>query len=319
MSFHRILALLLVLQLGLVAMTWWPRDLSALAPHPLLELDREAISELRIAASGGDEMGNAGGVRLVREGPKWKVASAAGYPATSEKVDELLDRLVALRVTVPIATQQTSHNALKVGEDEYGRRVVIVSGDGGEVELVIGAAARESIHVREAGTSEVYLAKGISEWSLRDGSNDYYDTSYVDTDSATLGSFTVSNEQGGLSFVREESGWILEGLEAEAELIQEAVDALASAVTKLTMSEPVGTEALPQHGLDGRVAVAWSVVEEDRSLAGGYVVGAEEDSFTFVKGDGNPFVVKVQSSELAKLRSAQRSDFVSQAGEPSVE
>jgi len=312
MSSHRILALLLVLQLGLVAMTWWPRDRSALAPHPLLEIDRAAISELRIEASRDGGEGRGEGVRLVREGQDWKVASAAGYPATPAKVDELLDSLLALRVTVPIATRQTSHNALNVGEDEYGKRVAIVSGDGEAVELVIGAAARNSVHVREADASEVYLAKGLSEWSLRDRSSAYYNSSYVDTDSETLSAFSVTNGNGTLAFVREDEGWVLAGLEGAGELDREGVSKLVESLTKLNMSEPVGSEALPQHGLDGRVSVTWSVVEEDQSFAGGYVVGAEEGSSTFVKADGNPFVVKARSSDLEALRSVQRSDFVSQ-------
>ena len=76
----------------------------------------------------------------------------------------------------------------------------------------------------------------------------------------------------------------------------------------------MGTEALPQHGLDGRVSVTWSVVESDQSFAGGYVVGAEEGSFSFVKADGNPFVVKAQQQRISKrLRSLQRSDVLVQA------
>ncbi|MBW2273055.1 MAG: DUF4340 domain-containing protein [Deltaproteobacteria bacterium] len=305
MSSHKVLALLFVLQLALVAMTWWPRDHSALAPRPLFELESDAIQELRVEASGDGE-----GVRLVREGRDWKVASASGYPANPEKVDELLDSLLALRVTTPIATRETSHNALKVGEDEYGKRVVIVAGDGAEIELVIGAAARDSVHVREADASEVYVAKGLSEWSLQDRGDAYYDRSYVDTDAATLSTLTVTNGKGTLTFVRDEVGWVLEGLEGAAEVDQAAVDALIKALTKLNMSEPVGIEALPQYALDGRVSVTWSAVESDQSFAGGYVVGADEGSFTFVKADGNPFVVKANSSDLEALRSAQRSDFL---------
>ena len=63
---------------------------------------------------------------------RWYEAEAA------ELAPRLLDKLLGMRVRRPIATQPSSHNSLKVGEREHGRRVRVEAGEA-RYELYVGA------------------------------------------------------------------------------------------------------------------------------------------------------------------------------------
>ena len=220
MSVERLLALALVGQIALAAITWWPSDRSALLPHPLLELAEDPIDELRIASkpAEGEELD---WLHLVRQQEGWKIASQGDYPAQQQKVDQLIESLVGLKVRAPIATRAANHNALKVGDKEYGRRVEITAGEL-QRELVVGAAKSNSVNIRFADESEVYLAGGLSEWSLRDDARSYWDNSYVSADPNEITAFSLHNDNGTLLFTRGDDGWSLDELPEGASVDSEA-------------------------------------------------------------------------------------------------
>jgi hypothetical protein len=313
MTLQKLLSAILVLQIGLVALAWWPEDRSALALRPLLEIEKEEIVELRIARKPTENQ-EPDPLHLIRGEEGWALASAGGYPAAAEKVDELLDKLVGLEVRNPIATRSDSHNALDVGEKEYGRRVQLKTASGG-VELVVGAAASNSVHVRLSDASEVYVARGLSEWSLGDTARSYYDADYVRADVSELSQLRIHNDNGSLGFVREGEQWRLEGAPEDVVLNQEEIESFLAEVTVVRVAEPVGREIRPDYGLeaDGTgVRVDWAIEAEDQSIAGGYRLGATAGTHTYVKATGNPFVVKAVESRFETLRGATVANFIAE-------
>ncbi len=313
MTLHRLLSGLLLLQIGLVVLAWWPEDRSALALKPLLEVDKEEIVELRIAQKPveGEESDP---LHLIRGEEGWALASAGGYPVAVEKVDEVLDKLVGLEVRKPIATRSESHNALDVGEKEYGRRIQLTTASG-SVELVVGAAASNSVHVRLSDASDVYVARGLSEWSLRDTARSYYDADYVRADVSELTQLRVHNANGSLSFVREGEQWRLEEAPEQGVLDREAIESFLAEVTAVRVAEPVGREIQPDYGFEAEatgVRVDWAIEAEDQSIAGGYRLGATVGTHTYVKATGNPFVVKAVESRFETLRQATAADFIAE-------
>jgi hypothetical protein len=326
MTLHKLLSGLLLLQVGLAALAWWPEDRSSLTPRSLLEIEIEEIVELRIARKPAEGL-EADVLHLVRGENAWTLASAGDYPAAPDKVDELLDKLVSLEVQSPIATRSENHNALKVGDKEYGRRVEIGTASG-STELIIGAAASNSVHVRLADASEVYVARGVSEWSLRDNASSYYDANYVQADVSELTQLLVHNDSGTLSFVREageveggtggEAGeggaaWRLEEAPEGSALDQDEIESFLETITKVRIAEPVGRELKPEYGLEADasgVRVDWAMKAENQSLAGGYRLGASVESHTYVKATDSPFVIKAADSGFEKLRQAKAADFV---------
>jgi len=308
MRLQRSLAALLVFQVCLVVVSWWPRG-GPQEPHPLFAFQAADVTRVRIArkpAEGQPERW----LELARDdGHGWRIESASGYPADPARVDALLTKLTGISVRSPIATRATSHDALQVGERQYGRRIELTTAEGGH-ELWIGAAASNSVNLRLAGSPDVYGVKGLSEWSLADDARSYWNPIYVAAPLAEITALDVQNAQGPLHFRRNESGWSLEGAPPDRSLDTKAVEDFLGSLLEVRLSEPVGTEPLPAQGLDGSLRVTWTLTSSDSSLGGGYVVGAEEGPSVYVKSDTHPFVVRAAKAGFERLRKARLEDFL---------
>jgi hypothetical protein len=324
MKTTRILGIALVVQVALAIWTWWPTQPSV--ARPLIALQRDAIDEIEIAARPKDG-GQEESVVLARvaepsgDSPdpagSWVVRSAGDYPALPARVAELLDTIAGLHAGAPIATQATSHEALSIGDDSYGRRLTLRAGDDTESWLVAPATSR-SVYARRVGENEVYRAEGASEWSFRERASSYWDSSYVSEDPGSLDALAVRNAHGSFRFEKRDGVWTLADLKEGEEVADaKAIEAFVSRVASLRMTRPVGRETLPEQGLDGAVRVDWTITTEDQSVSGGYAVGADVDSDVYVKAVDHPFVVRVGKSQLEPLRKAERSQFVHAAGAPS--
>lgn len=250
---------------------------------------------------------------LARRGEGWVVASAGDYPAKSERVDDLVDKLLAATVREPIATQAVSHDALDVGERDYARRVIIETAAGART-LVLGNGPRSSAHVRFEGEDDVYSVRGLSVWNVRTDARSYIDPLYVDVDRQKLTAVTVRNARGTLTFVNGSDGWDLAELPAGGERDAGKIGALINAVSRLNVQEPVGTGVEPDYGLSNgaRVTLAWN--EDDRTETLSYVVGAAADDRSYyAKADGNDYVVTILKYAAEQVLTKTPADFVKAA------
>lgn len=304
---QRNLAILLAAQIVLVAITWWPSDPGA-SRRRVFDFDRDAVERIAISSRPtGEEAAEP--ATLVRDGDGWRVESAAGYPATPEKVEELLDSLLGLEVGPAVTTQEMSHEAFQVGDESYGRRIRVTA-NGEASEWLVGAATSRSVNLRRVGENEVYRASGASEWSFRDSSASYFETTYVDANPASFGAVALRNERGELRFEQADGIWTLADLAPGESANSDAIAAFLSAAARVRLTQPVGPEVLPEHGLEDGSRIAWTIVAEDQSISGGYAVGAEIDGDRYLKSEGATFVVRARDSAVLKLLEAQRSQFL---------
>lgn len=304
---HQVLTGLLVAQLGLVAFTWWPDSGATVAPHALISATREQITDITIApkAIAGTP---SEAVHLVREGAKWVVASSDGYPAATTKVDEMLDKLLAMKVAEAMASSPASFDSLKVGDSEYGKKVDIVA-NGATTSLILGAGSASSVHVRVAGTNDVFEGRGLSEWSIAASNRQYLDTDYAKVDVSKLGKVTLTRPDLALTFTKTADAWTVDGLDdgvtADSAKIASFVDGLAT----VTMSDVAGKEAKPEYGLYTGAKLAFFGTDGAPLTPAGYTVGAIAESSVFVRADGNPFVIKANKAPFEQVATAQAADF----------
>ncbi len=308
MKTTRVLGILLVAQLALALFTWWPADRSAQIARPLLALDATTITGIEIARK-PVEGSEAGGLKLRRTEAGWTIDSSNGYPADAVKVEQLITQLLDLRVRAPIATRPSSHNALSVGERDYGRRVKLSAG-GTERELIVGADRSNSIRVRFADEDDVYLADGISEFALADTASAYWSREFVRVPIEEIRSFTVENERGTLRVERSADGWTVADAPADTRADSEAIEKFLAEVTALTLVTPLGTEVLPEYGLGAGPRISWTLEASDQSVVDGYAVGVIEGGQAIVKSDSDRFVVQVEAANVARLGSVVAADFV---------
>lgn len=313
---HKILAALLLVQLGLGAVTWNSSGAAAATgKRKLLGGEVAAVTKLEIASKPSGEGEEAPKVVLEKQGENWVVASAEGYPAVSSKVDEALEKLVGLEVDRPIATQKANHNALRVGERDFDRRVIVTTGSTSKT-LVLGSAKGTSVHVREGAASEVYWAKGLSTWNLSDRASSYVDTEFVKLDGPT--SVTVKNPEGELVLVKDADGdWKVGGLAPEIALKQSDIQSFVDKAARVSLSKPVGKEEKPEYKLaeGATVTLEKSVEAKEGEEAPApeklvYRIGAEVDGKYYAHREGGDFVVEVSKWTVEKLLTQKADDFV---------
>lgn len=310
MTTTRWLGIGLAVQLVLALVTWWPEDRSALVARPLLDLDAARIEAIEIArrpAEGSDPEW----LVVEREGDGWVIASANGYPADPAKVEGFIDQLLDLRVRAPMAETPASHDALSVGEQDFGRRIRIRT-DAGVRELVVGPDRSDSIRVRFADENEVYLARGLSEFAISDSASSYWSAAVLDVPVDEIRAFLVENDHGTLRVERTGDGWQIAEAPPGSTADPEAIEAFLAKVTALRLVEPIGRDALPEHGIEDGARISWTLDARDQSISGGYGIGLVANGRAIVQPDGGRFVVKVEAANVAPVQSARMDEFVLQ-------
>ncbi len=214
----------------------------------------------------------------------------------------------------PVATQETSQSSLKVADGDFGRKVRVGAG-ADELVFYVGAARSNAVNVRKAGEKEVYEAKGVSEYQLKNSARGFYDSSYTSTPFDSIDRFTLKNPSGTFTLVRRaDKTWFLEGADTTP-VDQNEASSLVRRVATVRMSEPAGKEPTAEMGLDGAVRVEWTTSElpppaEDGTQGEpvvrkhGLTIGATSETMAYVKSDENAFVVKTYDSGMKPLRDA---------------
>lgn len=250
MNTPRVLTGLLSVQLMLAAFTWWPRDLQTVAPDPLLPVARDEVTRFTIRSKSQPDAP----LELTRAGDGWVVSSAHDFPAATDKVESMLDRLLALRVSRPAVTNAEYHGRFNVAEGDATRVVELVAG---ERTLVahLGRGARSRVNVRRAGEDAVYEVPGLGVWEVLDTATGYIEPQWLQVDPSTVTRLSIDGPSGGLSLTRDLDGaWIDPGLEPGQTIDGAAIEVLFTNALSLRVRDLVEPLAAPP----GAWTVQWA-------------------------------------------------------------
>ncbi|MDZ7713428.1 MAG: DUF4340 domain-containing protein [Rhodovibrio sp.] len=146
------------------------------------------------------------GVVLVRDGDGWRVASAHGYPARSERVNRLLVGLANLEKIQPKTADPNRFRRLAVGDpdsDPLARRVTLSARDGSAIaRLIVGkqrleltGQASSGTYVRVPDGERAWLAAGLVD--LADDAYPFLDTAVIDVPAGQVRRIEVARVGGG--------------------------------------------------------------------------------------------------------------------------
>lgn len=298
------LAALAVLQVGLVAATWWPAD-GPLEPTPLLADVTEPSDVDRLVLSGrttpdGDAPE---AFDLVRRGDRWVAASHYDVPVKDGALDELLDHLADAEVRYPVVTRAVQHEGLSVADDRHERRVHVGPDSGGRT-LLYGAAQGTAAHVRRAGEDEVYRVQGLRATSVPDSAARLFDLQVVDVDLSSLASVELLENGRTLArFTQTDDTWSLAAPVDERVVDGDALEAELRKLLRVRMVEPMAGTADSDHGL-GTYTVRWTVDVDGSTEVGSYRVGAPREGQAGQRAlqvEGTPWVAAVRENSLKAL------------------
>lgn len=245
---NRLLVALLVLQVAVfVLVKLWPQSNDVVKPHAIFSFKAADVQGLEIADNGGFD-GKKNRVVLAKEQGKWLLKSGGDYPLLALKVDELLGKLVALKVESPVSTRAAHHRQLEVAKEHFQRDVTVKLGGGKKVRFWLGSSpGLKKVHLRLEGQQAVYAASPLASWDVGATASSWIDTTYFKVERDHIASFVLQNKHGKIGIKREGNSWV--PVDGDGPLDQTEVDSLVSTLSMVTMRAPVGRQVLAAQGL----------------------------------------------------------------------
>lgn len=290
---HQILAGILLIQIVLSVLVFWPRSSTAGQREPLFpDLEVEDISALTIE----DAEGNV--VKLEKAAGEWVLPEAGGYLVRAEDVNSFLEKLVALSTGQLVTSSDTSHRRLQVSPDEFARRISFKTSDGAERTVYLGSSPQYgSAHFRLDGQSETYLTSDLSTFDVNATVSTWIDPTYPTAAQEEVNRMTLENANGTFVFEREgEDAWTFANLGEDETLDTAQVTAVVRRASSVRMKEPLGTEERPSYGMEDPNAVVTLETDEKTvtlrvgakdSDDAGYIVKSSESDYYVIVADAS--------------------------------
>jgi len=290
---NQILVGILVVQIALAAIVFWPRQASGAAGEPLFAgLEVDQIARVTLHEAAGEQ------VQLTKKDGAWVLADAGDYPVNGEDVSALLDKLVGLTSGRLVAETADSHQRLQVADENYAYEVVLKLEDGSLRRLYLGTSPSfGAIHVRVAGQDPVYLASDLSSTDVGARVSDWIDASYFSVPQDEIVGLTLENQNGTFEFQKAGEEWTMAGLAEDETLDTASVTSLVSRAASVRMLRPLGTEPMLSYGMDAPSAVLVLQARSPEGTATTYMlhVGAKDgsDNSYVLKSSDSPYYVRV--------------------------
>jgi hypothetical protein len=312
---NQILIGVLIVQIILSAVVFWPRSTEASGSEPVFA-DLEAGDIVALTIVDGD--GNSVTLRQVTG--NWVLPDADDYPAQADKITPLLDELVSLTTGRLVTRTDASHKQLQVAADDFVRRITFETAEEKEYTLYLGSAPTYgATHFRLDGQSETYLTSDISSWETNATLSSWVDTSYQSVPQDDVTRMTVENDNGTFVFIRDDEGnWTMEGLAEDETLAETKATSAVRQASSVNMVEPLGREEQAAYGMDEPKAVA---TIETAAKTVTLRIGAQDpdDNSYVVTSSESPYFVRVSEYSVQALVENARDDFLELPPTPTPE
>lgn len=303
--FNQILAVILVVQVALMAFVFWPRAAASANSGPLLPDYKAAdVTNLTISDSQGSKLA------LAKSGDKWVLPEADDYPVDSTKVTPLLDKIEKIKTNRLVTQTEGSHSRLKVAANDFNSLVELKLGDGTSHKLYVGSSAGAgATHVRADDHPEVYLAGDINSFDASPQAGAWVDTLYFTVPQTATTSLTLENANGKFEFAKNGEKWTMPGLATTETFNENNFTSLFSQASGIRMTQPLGKKDDAAYGLaKPQAVITLKTADKTYTLS----VGAKDDkdSTYVVKSSESPYYVRVSEGLIKPFLEKKRDDFL---------
>ncbi len=303
---QQILAAILVVQLIITGVVFWPRPAATEEGELLFpDLAAEDIVALSITDDTGDD------IQLEKSGESWVLPEADDYPAMPSAITPVVENILALDTGSLVAETAASHKSLQVAEDDFMRRIIFETAAGETQTIYLGSAPRFSAtHVRLAGEDETYLTTDLTSWDLDPRVANWIDTSYVSVSPAEVEEITVENESGAFTLIKDEAGaWTLADVAEDEQVSESDVSNVVNKATSMAMVRPLGASEPSSSGLDAPAASVTLQTADDVMVIN-LAPQAEGETDVVVKASNSDYYVHVAYATIKPLVEFAREDFL---------
>ena len=267
------------------------------------------VKSIAIADNSGNE------VKLDRADSGWVLAGADGYPASADKVNQTLDKVLAANSNRLVTRTAASHKRLQVAADTFNRRITISSTSGDKV-LYLGASAGSgATYVRLDGQNETYMAGDLSPFQLDPQSNSWTDTQFVNIPLGDIYKVAVENAKGAFTLVRNgDKTWSMEGATSDQQVVTTTVSTFINQVSTINLTKPLGKTEQPAYGLDKPLAKVVISARDDKGAETVHtlLIGAKDTTANsyYFKASDSPYYVTIAGFTGDQITGKQGSDFM---------
>jgi hypothetical protein len=236
-----ILSGLLIVQLVLaLTLNLAQENYQAFQPQEkLLSFEPDKVDGLRIEGEGES-------LWLRKQAGRWRLPGHDDFPADQANVKDLLDQLGSLEKGWPLATSAGAAEHFKVAEDDYQRRLTLLSGDQPVATLYVGTSPGfRKVHVRPQGDDAVYSV-AFNTWEASPKADDWIDKAMLKLDKdkierIEMPGLVLQRKAGQLSLTD-----LTDGQTADTNAIDDRVEKLAD----LRIQSLLGSVAKPEYKQD---------------------------------------------------------------------
>jgi hypothetical protein len=315
---QRILAVVLGLQIVLIAVIFWPRGGAVQAGKALLEsFDPVQITRINIEDADGNR------TTLAKSGQSWVLPEADDYPADAAKIGLLLQNLAAIQTDRLVTRTAASHKRLGVASDDFQRRVTLEGTGGASTVLYVGSSSgARATHVRLDGQDEVYLTGEISSFDIVATPSSWTDTAYVSLPGDQITVMRLENANGVFEFVKEATSgeWSFVDIPVGWQTNSGKISSLVSRLANLRMVQPLGKQEQPEYGFDQPSAIVTLDVPGENETVRTYKIeiGAKDSSGSdyFVRSSESEYIVRIAGPNLEELVNSSAEDFLQEEPTP---
>lgn len=317
---QRILVIVLVAQIVLTAVVFWPRTTVQAESGPLFPgLETADIVQLTLADNTDNQ------VTLLRQGDAWVLADSGDYPADGSKIEPVLAKIAALQTARLVTQHATSHRRLQVANDDFLRRVEMELQDGSLQTLYVGSSSGASAtHVRRAGQDETYLAADLASWEIGATAQNWIDATYVNVNREEVTRLVLENENGSFQFDKQPDGtWTMTDL-AEGETLNTAnFNAILNQAIGLRLVAPLGVEEKAEYGLDepsATLSITMTNGEDGETETAVLLLGAQLPGGNYAaKWSESSYYVSVAATSVQNMINRTRDELIQLPATPTPE
>ena len=243
------------------------------AEEKVLSFDKKEVDGLRIE-DGTDS------VSLKKQEGKWLLPESGDFPANQSSVEQLLGKLATLKKGWPVAKTRSALRRFKVDEEQFERKLVLLSGDEAQATLYVGTSPGfRKVHIRPANGDEVYAVM-FNTWDAAAKADEW-----IDKDVLTLDESDVDRvEMPGVVLHWKDGKPKVADLGEKEQTNEKESRSLLGKLAKLRIQSLMGTGAKPEYQQDK------SAFEVKITRKGGEIL-----NYRFSKSEGASYYILKRS------------------------
>jgi hypothetical protein len=214
-----------------------------------------------------------GAIAMAKKDSVWSIEQPGTYKADSNAVRALLSTVRNLRATDFANDAPAAADMAAYGLDNPERELVLRTGEGAAVTLMVGKESEEGLYVKAGDKPTVFVVGKWVSTDLDKGVNDLRDKSLLGFEPAAVTAIEVSRGEGEqFTLARAGDTWSVSGVEGTPNTA--AIDAFVSALSRLAGNQILADAPadLGQYGL-ASPALTISVKGKDGAAAGTVRIG----------------------------------------------